>query len=60
MTAGRPSIGKAILIRLPAGMRQRLEARTAPGRPLAETVRRHLDTALNLPDQEKRDPDDSQ
>ena len=54
---GRPPIGKSILIRLPA-MRKLLEARTAPDRPLADTIRRHLDTALNLPDQEKRDTDD--
>lgn len=55
---GRPPIGAPILIRLPAETRDRIEARKRDGEALAETIRRLLDIALSLPDQEKRDSDD--
>jgi hypothetical protein len=46
---GRPAVGPALTIRLPAELRERVEGAALPGESLADTVRRLLDLAADLP-----------
>jgi hypothetical protein len=46
---GRPVVGPALTIRMPAELRERVEDAALPGESLADTVRRLLDLAADLP-----------
>jgi hypothetical protein len=46
---GRPSIGPQVNVRIPPELRARIDAAALPGEALADTMRRLLDLAADLP-----------